>query len=80
MSAKYSFHLENQDRRRELPTKIIIGRGETETEAHVLLKLFAFALFHRPRLQIEANLHNDNRHKNRNVWNPSKWTKNVYKS
>jgi uncharacterized protein YaeQ len=60
MSAKYSFHLENQDRRRELPTKIIIGRGETETEAHVLLKLFAFALFHRPRLQIEANLHNDN--------------------
>ena len=32
----------------------------TETPAHVLLKLFAFLIFYRPRLQLGPNLHNDN--------------------
>ena len=59
MSAKFSFHLENQDKRRALPPKIIIGRQETETIAHVALKLLAFLIFFRERLQIEANLHQD---------------------
>ena len=59
MSAKFSFHLESQDKRRALPSKIIIGRQETETLAHVALKLLAFLIFFRERLQIEANLHQD---------------------
>ena len=60
MSAKYSFTLTSQDRRRELPERIFIGRDDTETTAHVLVKLFAFLLFYRPRLQLGPNLHNDN--------------------
>ncbi len=60
MSAKYSFTLTSQDRRRELPERIFIGRDVTETPAHVLLKLFAFLIFYRPRLQLGPNLHNDN--------------------
>lgn len=59
MSAKFSFHLESQDRRRALPPKIIIGRQETETLAHVALKLLGFLIFYRERLQVEANLHQD---------------------
>ena len=60
VSAKYSFRLQSQDRRRDLPDKIIIGQAETETPAHVLLKLMAYVLFHRERLQIDLNLHSDN--------------------
>ncbi len=59
MSAKYSFHLRSGDRKRDLPEKIIIGRNPTETLAHVVLKLLAFLLFHRERLEIEARLHLD---------------------
>lgn len=59
MSAKYSFDLTSQERRRPLPPKIIIGQNETETITHVALKLLAFVLFYRERLQIEARLHND---------------------
>jgi uncharacterized protein YaeQ len=59
MSAKFSFNLASKDRRRELPGKIIIGLQENETIAHVVLKLMAYILFFRERLQIEANLHQD---------------------
>jgi uncharacterized protein YaeQ len=59
MSAKYSFHLESRDRRRELPPKIIIGRQDTETLVHVALQFLAYLIFFRPRLQIRANLHMD---------------------
>jgi uncharacterized protein YaeQ len=60
MSAKFSFHLESQDRHRALPPKIIIGRHDTETVTHVALKFLAYLLFFRERLQIETNLHSDN--------------------
>jgi uncharacterized protein YaeQ len=60
MSGKYSFTLQSQDRRRPLPSKIIIGRQETETIYHVGLKLLAYCFFFRDRLQIEPDLHNDN--------------------
>jgi uncharacterized protein YaeQ len=60
MSGKYSFHLQSEDPRRNLPRKIIIGRHETETEHQVLLKLFGYVLFYRDRLQIEQPLHDDN--------------------
>jgi uncharacterized protein YaeQ len=59
MGAKYSFHLQSQDRRRDLPHKIIIGRQDTETLTHVALKFLAYLIFFRERLQIEANLHMD---------------------
>ena len=60
MSAKYSFQMRSEDRRRELPHKIIIGRQDNETIAHVALKFLAYLIFFRERLQIETNLHTDN--------------------
>jgi len=59
MTAKFSFNLQSQDRRRDLPGKIIIGMQVNESIAHVLLKLLAYILFFRERLQLEANLHMD---------------------
>lgn len=59
MSGKYSFELRSSDRRRDLPHKILIGQAETETVRHVALKLLGYLLFHRDRLQVEVNLHND---------------------
>jgi uncharacterized protein YaeQ len=60
MSGKYSFTLRSEDRKRPLPSKIIIGQQDTETIYHVGLKLLAFIYFFRDRLQIEPDLHNDN--------------------
>jgi len=59
MSNKYSFHLTSEDPRRKLPGKIIIGQSETETIAHVALKLFGYLYFFRERLQIETRVPND---------------------
>jgi uncharacterized protein YaeQ len=56
MSAKYSFDLKSEERRRSLPNKIIIGQKENEGIKHVMLKFLAFVLFHRERVQIEPNL------------------------
>jgi hypothetical protein len=60
MSGKYSFHLQSRDRRRDLPPKLIVGQRDNESNRHVLLKLFGYLLFYRPRLHVEANLHDDN--------------------
>jgi len=60
MTGKYSFTLRTEDRRRPLPSKIIIGRQDTETIYHVGLKLLAYCYFFRDRLQIEPDLKNDN--------------------
>lgn len=60
MSGKYSFSLRSEDRRRPLPSKIIIGRQDTESIYHVGLKLLAYCYFFRDRLQIEPDLQNDN--------------------
>lgn len=59
MSAKYSFRFESRDRKRELPGGIIIAQNDTETIAHVVLKMLGFVLFYRERLQIEGDVHND---------------------
>lgn len=60
VSAKYSFNLASEDRQRaDLPRKILIAQHDTETIAHVTLKLLAFLIFWRPRLQLESNLHQD---------------------
>ena len=56
MSAKYTFNLASEDRRRaDLPRKLLIAQHETETVAHITLKLLAFLIFWRPRLQLETN-------------------------
>lgn len=60
VSAKYSFTLASEDKRRaDLPRKLLVAQHETETVAHVTLKLMAFLIFWRPRLQLESNLHDD---------------------
>jgi uncharacterized protein YaeQ len=56
MSAKYTFHLQSQDRQRDLPHKIILGRQDTETTVHLVLKFLGYVLFYRERLQIEPKL------------------------
>ena len=60
MSSRFAFHVRSEARRLPLPERVFIGRKETETEKHVLLKFLGFALFHRERLQIETVLHDDN--------------------
>lgn len=59
MAGKFCFDIRNEDRRRDLPGKLIIGQDHTETVAHVLLKLLAFVIFHRERVQIEPRLPDD---------------------
>ncbi len=60
VSTKYSFTLASEDRRRaDLPRKVIIAQHDGETLAHVMLRLLAFLIFWRPRLQLESNLHDD---------------------
>ncbi|HVY70350.1 MAG TPA: YaeQ family protein [Verrucomicrobiae bacterium] len=59
MSARYTFNLESRDGRHPLPHRINLGQNDTETTAHVILKLMAYLLFCRERLQIEASLHLD---------------------
>ncbi len=60
MSSKYIFDLSSDDRRRALPSKLIIGRKDNEGVREVVLKLLGFAIFFRDRLEIQGNLHNDN--------------------
>jgi uncharacterized protein YaeQ len=55
MSFRYSFRLESEGKR-DLPSKIIIGRRHPETIHHVLLKLVGYLLFFRERLQIEPRM------------------------
>jgi len=56
MTGKFSFHLTSDDSTRRFPSKIIIGQAETETFAHVGLKLLGYLLFFRERLQVETRL------------------------
>jgi hypothetical protein len=59
LSAKFTFQLESQDRRRALPHKIVIGQQNNETIRHVALKFLSWVLFFRERLQIETEIQND---------------------
>ena len=59
MSDKFSFQIESSDRRRQFPHKVVIGQSDIETSATVLLKLFAYLLFFRERIQMGVNLHDD---------------------
>jgi uncharacterized protein YaeQ len=59
MSGKFSFTIASEDKKRDLPGKIIIGQQAPETITHVVLKFLGFLLFYRERMQIETNLHID---------------------
>lgn len=60
MSSKFNFDLRSDDWQRKLPEKIIIGRSDLETDENVVLKLLAYVLLFRERLQISPQLHNEN--------------------
>jgi YaeQ protein len=59
VSAKFSFDLASEERRRALPPKIIVGQKENESARQVLLKFLGYILFFRERLQIEPRLPDD---------------------
>jgi hypothetical protein len=59
VSAKHTFNLQSRDKQRPLPRRIIIGQQDSETVRHVMLKLLAYVLFYRPRLQMEMDLDRD---------------------
>lgn len=59
MSARYVFNLVSDNPRRPLPSKILLPQADTETLTHILLKLFAYLLFFRDRIQIEPRLDDD---------------------
>ena len=56
---KFGFSFTSEEARRPLPAKLIIAQNETETITHVGLKLIAFLLFARERLQLETRLPDD---------------------
>lgn len=60
MSAKISVRLASEIANHPLPSKILLNQQPTEPLAHVLLKLLAYVLFQRDRLQVEPRLHDDN--------------------
>ena len=60
MSTKFIFDLKSEDRRRDLPRRLLIGLRENESVQHVILKLLGFVLFYRERLEIEGDVLNDN--------------------
>jgi uncharacterized protein YaeQ len=60
MAGKFVFNLSSEEKRRPLPYKILLGQQENETPNHILLKLLAYILFFRERIEIEGKLHNDN--------------------
>jgi uncharacterized protein YaeQ len=59
VSARHAFSFVSQEARRPLPSRLIIAQHETETIAHIALKLLAHLYFARDRLQLETNLHDD---------------------
>ncbi|MGA1237009.1 MAG: YaeQ family protein [Limisphaerales bacterium] len=60
MSKRYSFRLKSSDPRRELPHKLLLSQDYEETQVHVLHRLLGYLLFFRERLEVTANLQNDN--------------------
>jgi uncharacterized protein YaeQ len=59
VSIKYTFQTTSEEAQRPFPHKILLVQQETETVRHVVLKLLAWALFFRERIQIETDVQND---------------------
>ena len=60
MSTRFSFRLKSSDPRREFPHKLLLNQEYDELPEHVLHRLLGYLLFFRERLEITANLQNDN--------------------
>ncbi len=56
MGARHVFNLRSEDRRRVLPVKVLMVQRQVDTFRHILLKLFAYLLFHRERILLEPSL------------------------
>ncbi|MBG87768.1 MAG: hypothetical protein CMO80_12810 [Verrucomicrobiales bacterium] len=59
MVSKFVFNLQSHDNRRDLPSKILIVQRSDEELEVVLIRLFAYLIFYRDRLQMEVDLHDD---------------------
>lgn len=59
MVTKYVFNLRSEERRRELPPKIIIVHSADEDERVVLHRLFGYLVLFRERIQMQTDLHDD---------------------
>lgn len=56
MAAKFTFLLTSDDRRRPLPHKLLLVLQPNESARHIALKLLAWLLFWRERLQVETEV------------------------
>jgi uncharacterized protein YaeQ len=59
MVTKYVFNLRSEERRRELPAKIIIVQSADEDERVVLQRLFGYLILFRDRIQMQTDLRDD---------------------
>lgn len=60
MSAKITVRLTSEIANHPLPSKVLLNQDLMEPLDHVLLKLLAYVVFQRERLQLEPRLHDDN--------------------
>lgn len=60
MSSKFIFDLTGGDRHRDLPARLVVGRRENEGPQNIVLKLLAFLVLHRERLEINGDVRNEN--------------------
>jgi uncharacterized protein YaeQ len=59
MVTKYVFNLRSEERRRELPAKLIVVQSADEDERVVLQRLFGYLILFRDRIQMQKDLHDD---------------------
>jgi hypothetical protein len=56
LASKYTFQFVSEDRRRPLPHKLLLALTPNESTRHIGLKLLAYILFFRERLQVETEV------------------------
>jgi uncharacterized protein YaeQ len=59
VAAKFNFQFTSDDRRRPLPHKLLLALGPNESVRTITLKLLAYLLFFRERLQVETEVPDD---------------------
>ncbi len=56
VAGKFNFQFTSDDRLRPLPHKLLLALGQNESVRHIALKLLAYLLFYRDRLQVETEV------------------------
>lgn len=56
VAGKFNFQFTSDDRLRPLPHKLLLALGQNESVRHIALKLLAYLLFYRERLQVETEV------------------------